>query len=426
MLVELGTLGLLGRQPQKGAFVLTDLDDWYSLSESKTPLNERPQGHGSFTPGPDFRSSAVITVKGWFRGSSHAEAVAAKSVLNGIGAGALVRMTVTDEGVTTRLVSVRRVDILDDHGRKQFHFVIDCLAPDPRRYGPLVSQVVAGQGGNLISNPGFETNTAGWVVHRTGAADTVLTRKTTTPRSGVGFGSWTAAAAYELVSFETFSQAVHTFGVDTYVAWVRASTPRKVALTVTALSAAGAQLVTWSQSKVLLANTWTRILITAGAELPAAVASLSLAVDAAGVVPGETIDVDDALVSSTATEVYPLPVPFAALPAVVVTNTGTADTRPVLVVTAGQSLPDGFSVVEINNDGPDPLYRRISYFPALAAGDVVALNPEVGMALLNGAPTPGLWNTDWPIVPPGATRVYSFNTFNRVGHLQVLSREAWW
>lgn len=428
--IQLDTLTLYPKAPSPltGKYIVNSVEGWYSLPESKTDSEDRVNEHGAFSIGMDWRASAAITIKGWYNGSQRSECLQAKSILNAIGGrGAMVPVTIIDEqGQTTRMVSIRQIDIDDDHGQTWFNYAMDLLATDPRRYSPETSVSIPSRGGNLLANGTFDTDTSGWTVHRSGAADTTLTRKTDSPRSGTGYGSYTAAAANDLITFEAFTNTVHTAGVDSYVVWVKTSAARSAALTVTALAANNDHLVTWTQDVDTLAGYWTRILIQTGDDLPAATSKLSVAVDFPNVASGEVLSVDDALASTTPTLSYPFTT-FEDLPQVAVTNHGTADTRPVVIFTAGQDLPSGFSVVEINEDDPNNhVYRRISWNSPLNANDQITLDFNIGMALLNGAPAPGLWNTDWPLVPAGKTRIYTINTFDGIGLMEVRSKDAWW
>lgn len=138
---ELGDLVMQGG-PVSSGFYFSELTDWYSLTDSKSPVNERPQANGAFNIGNDYRQSAVISVKGGYLGDARVDVQAAKRTLTAAAGGGrpvTARHTEDDES-STRVVSVRSMPIDDDHGRTEMTFTIDMVAADPLRYGdPVVS-----------------------------------------------------------------------------------------------------------------------------------------------------------------------------------------------------------------------------------------------------------------------------------------------
>lgn len=158
-------------------FYFTDLIDWYSLSASKSPINQRPQATGGFGVSRDWRESLVFTIKGGFWGASHVDALVARDVLmEAVATGEPVTVRVTDDnGPFSRTVSVRSLVIDDDHGRKTFTFTMDMEAPDPLRYGAVVSLTtdVPVSGGGLLFPLGT-TLTAFWDFGMDGASGRVL------------------------------------------------------------------------------------------------------------------------------------------------------------------------------------------------------------------------------------------------------------
>jgi hypothetical protein len=122
-------------------FYFTDLTDWYSLSDSKSEVRERAQADGAFGIDRDWRTSGVISFAGVYIGGDDEDTTAAKRQLRAAwGGGVPGLMTVTDpQGPTSRAVSIRNVKVPDDHGRRYFTFSVDMVAPDPARYGPVIS-----------------------------------------------------------------------------------------------------------------------------------------------------------------------------------------------------------------------------------------------------------------------------------------------
>ncbi|MFP7833138.1 hypothetical protein [Marisediminicola sp. LYQ134] len=136
---EIGGLTFQGtRQPNGLHF--RRIIDWDSLPESKNQEEDRPNDHGSFGGGEDFRRGATTSIEGWFQGEDREEALLARRQILGALQGQDRRITVTDElGPTSRDVSVRRVTLGDIFGFR-FEISVDMFAKDPRRYGPEVPE----------------------------------------------------------------------------------------------------------------------------------------------------------------------------------------------------------------------------------------------------------------------------------------------
>lgn len=124
-----------------GGFYFTTLTDWYTLPDSKASIRERAQADGAFNIDRDWRQSAAPSIEGIYLGATDVDTTQAKRRLRASwGTGTQGLMTVTDpNGPTSRAVSIRDVKVPDDHGRRYFTFSVDMVAPDPNRYGPVVS-----------------------------------------------------------------------------------------------------------------------------------------------------------------------------------------------------------------------------------------------------------------------------------------------
>lgn len=147
--IELGGVTFLG-QPAEFDFAPTGwyfkgLKDWWGVPESKASAEPIPQGHGSFDPGEDWRSSITPSFEAVYIGSSEAEALAAVEAFCAFGTSSDQQvMSVTDIlRETSREVSVRSAKPRDHHGKRIIFVDVDCLAADPRRYG---SEVLATTG----------------------------------------------------------------------------------------------------------------------------------------------------------------------------------------------------------------------------------------------------------------------------------------
>ncbi|MDJ0323164.1 hypothetical protein QMG61_05225 [Cryobacterium sp. PH31-AA6] len=128
-------------QHTSGALQFVNLIDWYSITESKSDVRERPQAHGAFGIADDFRKSAVISFDGWCECDSWAETLTRmREVRRALNGNRPALITVTDElGATSRTVSVRTAPLKEDQFARRFTFAVDMVAPDANRYGPAAS-----------------------------------------------------------------------------------------------------------------------------------------------------------------------------------------------------------------------------------------------------------------------------------------------
>ncbi|TFD41757.1 hypothetical protein E3T37_03640 [Cryobacterium sp. TMT2-10] len=140
-IVNVGGIGMDGTyQPGDGVYQVGKkfFSDWYSVSDAKSDIRERPVGHGAFGAAEDWRSSLVLDMDGWFRGASWLSMMNTLSAA--VSTGRPVMVSVTDDaGTTSRSVSVRRFVPTPDPGARVCEFSILMVARDPLRYGPAVS-----------------------------------------------------------------------------------------------------------------------------------------------------------------------------------------------------------------------------------------------------------------------------------------------
>ncbi len=117
---------------------LQDISDWMSLPSSKSDVYERPQSHGAFDTGTDWRQSASFTVTLAYMGDSIADLDEAIIALTGLASSTELITCTFDDGnyLTTRLVSIRKIDVPSHRGMKRVQGItVDLLAPDPFAYG---------------------------------------------------------------------------------------------------------------------------------------------------------------------------------------------------------------------------------------------------------------------------------------------------
>lgn len=116
-------------------WVFRELEDWHSLSASKTPVNERPKTRGAFGVSSVDRESLAFSLGVSYLGSGRLDLLTAQRMLKAaVGDGPVV-MSVTDElGSSWRSVTVEAItaaDTWDENGE----FDIDLIARDPIMYG---------------------------------------------------------------------------------------------------------------------------------------------------------------------------------------------------------------------------------------------------------------------------------------------------
>jgi len=140
--------------PRNGGvgFFFSDMEDWYGVTPSKTPVNERAQADGAHGAEVILHQSAVISAKCFYSGSDRADMLRNQNVLLGaLGSGRQVTATFTDElGPTSRLVSVENAKPSDTKGQSVVQFAIDLLARDPLKRLILGDDVLVYQ---LIRDP---------------------------------------------------------------------------------------------------------------------------------------------------------------------------------------------------------------------------------------------------------------------------------
>ncbi|PRB01747.1 hypothetical protein CQ044_16485 [Microbacterium sp. MYb64] len=108
--------------------------DWYSISDSKSDVRERPSRDGAFGIDRDYRTALPLTANGRVRGAGWASQLA--SLRAALGAGQQVTATVNDElGVSNRKVSIRRFTPSPNPGVSILEFEVIMVATDPLMYG---------------------------------------------------------------------------------------------------------------------------------------------------------------------------------------------------------------------------------------------------------------------------------------------------
>lgn len=151
--LTLTTGGLLSLQPGTNQ-VLTGLKGWHSSPGTRRASTPRLWAHGSFSE-RGWRSERVITVSGYVYCETRSDAAAMTDTLNAaLADGTEGRLTVDDADLGRRWATVYMTGepTVEWDGARDIVFVVDMVAPDPRKYGDWtsVSTPAASPGGGLV------------------------------------------------------------------------------------------------------------------------------------------------------------------------------------------------------------------------------------------------------------------------------------
>lgn len=145
--------GITFPETTRAGWMFDGLKDWWGQVDDKTPVSERPQGHGAFPVARAVRSSRAVSFNAVYLGGTQADVEDAVDALSAVGAEGPVRMTVTTPaGSSWRTVSVETSTFTDHQGRTVGRVAIDCVARDPRRYADSswAETGVPSAGGGLV------------------------------------------------------------------------------------------------------------------------------------------------------------------------------------------------------------------------------------------------------------------------------------
>ena len=150
--LTLTTGGLLSLQPGTNQ-VLTDLKGWHDSPGTRRSSTPRLWAHGSFSE-RGWRAERVVTVAGYVYCASRADAAAMVDTLNAaLADGTEGTLTVDDADLGKRWATVYMSGkpTVDWDGGTDIVFVVDMVAPDPRKYGDWAeaSTRAAAPGGGL-------------------------------------------------------------------------------------------------------------------------------------------------------------------------------------------------------------------------------------------------------------------------------------
>lgn len=151
--LTLTTGQLLSLQPGTNQ-VLTDLKGWHSGTGTRRSETQRLWAHGSFSE-RGWRNERLITLAGHIFTDTRAEAAHMTDTLNAALADGTEGTFIVDDadlGHRTAQVYMTGTPTIDWDGDRDIIFIVDMVAPDPRKYGALVTLTtgVAAPGGGLV------------------------------------------------------------------------------------------------------------------------------------------------------------------------------------------------------------------------------------------------------------------------------------
>lgn len=134
--------------------VLTSLEGWYSPAGTRRSETERLWAHGSFSE-RGWREQRVISVGGHIYTDTRAAAAEMTDELSAVLADGTAGEFIVDDanlGRRSATVYLTGAPTVDWQGGLDIIFAIDMVAPDPRKYGVLVTSTTgaASPGGGLV------------------------------------------------------------------------------------------------------------------------------------------------------------------------------------------------------------------------------------------------------------------------------------
>lgn len=446
------TIVLDGRDPAVSGFTYrnSSLETWYDLPDVTADMNALPNANGDFGWDRLYAAAAKPIISGsfWGFGSTQLAAQARRRITGLYNAGKPITMTVSDElGTFTRQVNV--VDASPKwENDGNFEFTISTVAPDPRRYGALISNTIGlpSASSGLIWPLGTSTKGVkyAWIGTPNASSSTETTNGTVTRTNYVQDPSF-EGAVNPVAGDSTFSRST---------AWSTSGSQSAQVVPT------GSSSDTFIQIPFAALTSGTRYRVTADVQLPAAQVGALFGARARGI----SVFLDGVEYNSTqapnAAGVTRVAVSFVAsantalvrlyngsngtadivrfdsvlitedanaqtyfdgnTPAsgignywdwgtagvsgqLAYTNGGNAGTHPSFTIQGG-ALSGGFRITEIETG------RQLTYASSVAASDVVTLDGRNRVVAINGS---GNYNQrlsmrQWFTIPPQATRTYQF------------------
>ncbi|QHB36599.1 minor tail protein [Arthrobacter phage Adolin] len=459
--LTLTTGELLELQPGTNQ-VLTHLDGWFSPAGTRREGTSRLWAHGSFSE-RGWRDQRVITLGGHIFTENRTDAANMTDTLSAALADGTAGKFIVDDvdlGYREATVYITGTPTVNWDGNLDIFFMIDMVAPDPRKYGELVTVGTSaaapggglaydlfGTGGYAYTSPGnLATNAApydevGWATtsayaksfdpNRLGRPAMVYTKSgasywvTRGYRAGLRGTATTASPSVPddvvavspgqtlYIQMDLGTDSTNTDG-RIGIRWFNSS--------YTSLG------LTESAVEPMQLNTWQTFSHSAVAPANAAYAWIEwgVAMISGNTVGGEKAWAGDVYIGTTS----PSPstgttgiLDFGAAGSpgtVTLDNVGTADSAPVFTISG---YAPGFTITEVSTGA------RLVYSETVLAGQTLVINAADGSVLLDGYADRSAYLTrrEWTRVNGKSRNTYLFESPGNDGASLTLGvKPAWW
>lgn len=457
--------------------VLTRLDGWFAPAGTRRESTPRLWSHGTFSE-RGWRDQRIITVGGHIFTETRREAAEMTDTLSAAladGKEGIFSVNDADLGHREATVYIEGKPEVIWNGGLDIFFMIDMVAPDPRKYGNPVTAtaLAAAPGGGLITplfsaglgtllrtnyarQPSVEYASDKWAPYGSNTTGAVMTNG---GKYGQNYYRLTYSASSSGNRGRYHDEAVTVQTGETWTAsmWVRPSTTLTLRMNMEFRTAADVLVGSTVQGTSIScpANVWTRLYATGTASGNADVIRVQNYAFAATFPAGATYDLDAEQIergaaptdffdgdttasgkaySWTGSTGDSYSTEYATVGSggyldfgesgspgtVTLENVGTADTAPVFTISG---YAPGFTITEVASGA------RLIYTDTVAAGQTLVINAADGSVLLDGYAdrSPYLIRREWTRVPGKTRQTYLFESTDNVGASLTLGvTPAWW
>lgn len=457
--------------------VLTRLEGWFAPAGTRRESTPRLWAHGTFSE-RGWRDQRIITVGGHIFTETRREAAEMTDTLSAAladGKEGIFSVNDADLGHREATVYIEGKPEVVWNGGLDIFFMIDMVAPDPRKYGDpaTATTLAAAPGGGLITplfsaglgtllrtnyarQPSVDYGSTQWTTYGTSVTGAVMTNG---GKYGPNYYRMTYSAAVSGNRGRYHDEPVTVKAGETWTSsmWVRPSTTLTLHMRMEFRTNGAGTLVgsTVIGSDVSCpANVWTRLSVTGTAAGDAETIRVQNYAFSTTFPAGATYDLDaeqiergtltdyfdgdtvasDKAYSWTGSTGDSFSEEYATVGSggyldfgengtpgtVTLENVGTADTAPVFTISG---YAPGFTITEVSSGA------RLVYSDTVAAGQTLVINAADGSVLLDGYAdrSPYLTRREWTRVPGKTRQTYLFESTDNVGASLTLGvTPAWW
>lgn len=457
--------------------VLTHLDGWFSPAGTRREGTSRLWAHGSFSE-RGWRDERIVTLGGHIFTESRTDAANMTDTLAAALADGTAGKFIVDDvdlGYREASVYITGTPTVNWDGNLDIFFMIDMVAPDPRKYGELVTvgTTAAAPGGGLImplfsgglgsllrtnyaKQPSVEYASDKWTSYGSSVTGAVMTNG---GKYGQNYFRLTYSASVAGNRGRYHDEPIVVRSGETWTAsmWVRPSTALSLSMRMefrtSADSLVGSSV--YGNAFSCPANVWTRLHVTGTASGDADVirvqnyafgttfpAGATYDLDAEqierGAAPTDYLDGDTVAsgkaymwtgaTGDSASEEYATVSEGGILDfgevgspgTVTLENGGTADSAPVFTISG---YAPGFTITEVSTGA------RLIYSETVLAGQTLTISAADGSVLLDGYADRSAYLTrrEWTRVNGRARNTYLFESPGNDGASLTLGvKPAWW